>query len=206
MSDVKDIIRRSYDRLSDAFFDHFCTKGIHNPRFEELFGILDRSLPPGSKALDLGCGAGIPFTRRLSEHFAVTGIDFSQVQIERAQRNLPGVEFQCRDIADLEFPPDLGSCLYALFHLPVAEQKDLIGNVARWLRGGGYAAFVYTNREEGGHGKEDGWLGAEMHWMHLPRGEYESLLKEAGFETEYEFEAEEDGELAWRVVLVRKKR
>ena len=45
-----------------------------------------------------------------------------------------------------------------------------------------------------------------MHWMHLPRGKYESLLREAGFETEYEFEAEEDGELAWRVVLVRKKR
>ena len=134
MGDVKDIIRRSYDRISDAYFDHFCTKGIHNPRFEELFGILDRSLPPGSRALDLGCGAGVPFTRRLARHFAVTGIDFSKVQIERARLNLPDVEFQCRDIADLEYPPDsqdLVTCLYAIFHLPVAEQRVLIGDVAR---------------------------------------------------------------------------
>ena len=46
--------------------------------------------------LDLGCGAGVPATRDLVDRgFNVTGIDISEVQIERAQRLVPGGRFIC---------------------------------------------------------------------------------------------------------------
>jgi cyclopropane fatty-acyl-phospholipid synthase-like methyltransferase len=38
----------------------------------------------GSAVLDLGGGCGVPVARRLAPRYAMTGVDLSPVQIERA--------------------------------------------------------------------------------------------------------------------------
>ena len=57
--------------------------------------------------LDLGCGNGVPVARELSARFAVTGVDLSPVQVERARALVPGARFVCADMTAVEFEPSL---------------------------------------------------------------------------------------------------
>ena len=97
----KQTVRTGYDRLAATFLDWGArVEGDPRDRFVEEFAAL---LPVPGSVLDLGCGAGVPSTRRLAETFAVVGADISEVQIGLARRNVPGARFVCADVVDLEF-------------------------------------------------------------------------------------------------------
>ncbi len=54
-----------------------------------------------------------------------TGVDISDVQVERARRLVPGAVFLRADATDLDFPSgsfDAVVCLYALIHMPLDRQ------------------------------------------------------------------------------------
>ncbi len=71
-------------------------------------------IPPGSKVLDLGCGAGLDSLiagRRVSERGSVIGVDFSEVMLARAQEaaceaGAANVEFHQADAESLPFDED----------------------------------------------------------------------------------------------------
>src|SRR5215211_2149488 len=54
-------------------------------------------LPANANVLDAGCGAGIPISQMLSKHFGVTGVDFSEAQIELAKKHVQNANFICWD-------------------------------------------------------------------------------------------------------------
>jgi ubiquinone/menaquinone biosynthesis C-methylase UbiE len=90
--------------------------------------------------LDLGCGSGVPSTRRLAPHFLVTGVDGSAAQIAAARRNVPEATFMHGDVVDLELHAasyDAVTMLYALSHLPRTEHAAVLGRIHRWLRPNG---------------------------------------------------------------------
>ena len=60
-------------------------------------------LQPGEAILDLGCGCGIPVAQELAQHFCVTGVDLSAVQIARARQLVPQATFLCADMTTLWF-------------------------------------------------------------------------------------------------------
>jgi predicted TPR repeat methyltransferase len=63
---------------------------------------LARSLPPGSRVLDLGCGTGLPSARQLADAgHLVTGVDQSRVMLDLARANVPQGTFHQLDLADL---------------------------------------------------------------------------------------------------------
>lgn len=102
--------------------------------------LLENRLTPGGDVLDLGCGCGVPVARRLAPRYAVTGIDLSPVQIARARELVPDATFVCADMSGLEFPVarfDGIVCLYALIHVPLAEQPAILRAIATWLRPSG---------------------------------------------------------------------
>lgn len=82
----RDVVRRGYDTISRTYRQDDGT-GSGAPTdyrtwVNELGALLDR----GATVLDLGCGAGIPATKLLADSgFAVVGVGFSEVQIERAR-------------------------------------------------------------------------------------------------------------------------
>jgi ubiquinone/menaquinone biosynthesis C-methylase UbiE len=62
-------------------------------------------IPAGAAVLDLGCGNGIPVARHLAAAgYRVSGVDFSQVQLQRARRLVPTATFLHRDITRLTLP------------------------------------------------------------------------------------------------------
>jgi SAM-dependent methyltransferase len=89
----------------------------------------------------------------------VTGVDISEVQIHRARQLVPGGTFIHADATQLEFPPatfDAIVCLYALIHMPLADQPQLLQRFARWLRPSGWLLATTG---------QDAWTGTEDHWL-----------------------------------------
>ncbi len=82
--------------------------------------------------------------------------------------------------------------MYALIHIPLAEQPPLLRRIAAWLRPGGW--FVATT----GHraGVDENWLGggAPMWWSHADAATNRGWMTQAGLTVEREeFVPEGDG-------------
>lgn len=198
--DPKEIVRRGYDAVSHHYRADDADPATHRAWAAELTG----RLPAGASVLDLGCGNGVPVTRDLAAAgFAVTGVDLSEVQIARARTLVPDATFVAADATAVDLPAgsfDAVVCLYALIHIPLAEQPPLLERIAGWLRPGGL--LVATTGHDAWTGSEDDWLGggAAMWWSHADAATYREWLAAAGFAVErQEFVPEGEGghELFW---------
>lgn len=182
------ILRESWNALSKVYrpprraADPF---GHDEAEYHEWLAPLLAKLPVGSNVLDLGCGTGVPATRLLSRKFHVTGVDLSDVMIRRARRFVPRATFLRADMTEVRFNEGEFTAvvsLYAIIHVPLAEQRPLFRRVRSWLRPGGWFLAVL------GHGSvegwERGWLGSDvpMYWSHTDARTYRRWLTSAGFE------------------------
>jgi SAM-dependent methyltransferase len=178
-TDPKDLVRRGYNALSWHYRTDDATYG-------PWLATLHQRLPARARVLDLGCGCGIPVARSLANAgHAVTGVEFSHVQLQRARRLVPTARFLLADAMKVTFPTatfDAVVCLYVLFHLPLEEQPVLLGRIAGWLRPGGWLLATVAQRPW--TGTEDGWLGgpAPMWWSHAGVATYRDWIRRAGLE------------------------
>lgn len=178
--DQREVVRRGYDALSYQYRRDDADDGQYGPWLCDLL----RRLPTSADVLDLGCGCGVPAARILANAgHHVTGIDISDVQIERARRLVPTATFVRADAVELDLPPtrfDAVVCLYTLIHIPLADQPALIGRLGKWLRPGGW--LLATTGHDAWTGIEDNWLGgsATMWWSHADAPTYRSWLEQAG--------------------------
>jgi SAM-dependent methyltransferase len=178
--DQREMVRRGYDALSYRYRQD----DAEDDQYAAWLGDLLARLPTSADVLDLGCGCGVPAARFLANAgHHVTGVDISDVQIERARRLVPGGTFMVADAVELELPParfDAVVCLYTLIHIPLALQPVLIGRIASWLRPGGW--LIVTTGHDAWTGVQDNWLGgnAAMWWSHADGSTYRSWLRGAG--------------------------
>jgi SAM-dependent methyltransferase len=193
-TDPVELVRSGYNAISRAYRSDDDPAHKYDPW---LAGLLER-IPGRGQVLDVGCGCGVPVARRLaSAGHQVTGVDVSEVQIERARRLVPGAVFLRADATETDFPPgsfDAVVCLYALIHMPLDRQPRLLGDIARWLRPGGWLLAV--TGQDAWTGTEDNWLGgpATMWWSQADAATYRAWLRQAGLEvTGQQFVPEADG-------------
>lgn len=177
-----ELVRTGYNALSRHY-------RADDDRVEEYDGWLEdlhTHLPAQADVLDLGCGCGLPVARSLAAAgHRVTGVDISDVQIERARRLVPGATFIRADATRLNLPPDSFDavvCLYALIHMPLDEQPLLLRNIAGWLRPGG--RLLATAGQDAWTGTADNWLGgtAAMWWSQADAATYRGWLQDSGLE------------------------
>ena len=119
-------------------------------------------LEPG-RALDLACGEGQNAIWLASLGWEVTGVDFSQVAIEkaraRAERDGVRVEFTCADL--LEYRPDPGAfdlVLVLYLHIAAAGRRSVLEMASAALAPGGTFVLVghdLTNVSDGVGGPSD---------------------------------------------------
>src|SRR5690606_3426858 len=169
--------RRGYDIISYAYRGDNAADGDYRRWITRFQRYLTRS----GTVLDLGSGCGIPVCRILDEAgHSVTGVDISDVQIERARQLVPRATFIRADATQVAFPAasfDGVVCLYALIHIPLSEQLPLLRRIAGWLRPGG--ALLITTGYTSWTGMEANWHGAPMWWSHADVATYRSWLREA---------------------------
>lgn len=184
----KALVRRGWNLASTIYRPPEAQSDIFGHSYrdhEEWLRPFFRAVPRGAEVLDLGCGCGVPDAQLLAERFRVTGIDISDVQVDRARRLVPNARFVRADMTEVRFRPETFGgvlCLYSLVHVPVEEHRPLLDRIHRWLRPGG--TLLLITGVTGFTGVEENWLGtnARMYWSHADGATYEKWLLELGFE------------------------
>jgi len=177
--DYKDTVRKGYDSIAD---DYLATRTKKSSDVA-LLDDFAKHLQPNARVLDAGCGAGVPVAKILSEQFAVTGVDFSEKQVELAKKNVPNATFVCQDMTQLDFPADTfdGICsFYAIIHIPREEHRGLLENFYHLLKQGG-VTLLCLGAEDLLDDIEEDFHGERMYWSHYNTATYESMLNEIGF-------------------------
>jgi SAM-dependent methyltransferase len=207
LEDPKRIVADGYDIINQNYLNWINSSA---PAVREKYlAVIEGLLPKGSLILELGCGAGIPMTRRLSLNYRVNGLDISGEQLKLAVRNVPEAGFIRADMAWLPFPEskfDAAAAFYCINHLPREAHAALLSDISRALRPGGL--FVATM----GSGNlpdsvETDWLGAPMFFSHYDGITNVRLVEEAGFNiisAEDEPEEELGKKVVFRWIVARK--
>jgi SAM-dependent methyltransferase len=138
-----------------------------------------------ARVLDLGCGGGSPETKRLAQRFAVTGVDISPRQVERAAAVVPEADFICADFTELELPAgsfDAVVSFVVFNHVPRELLAPLLGKIHDWLVDGGWLLTAFGASDNPGWTGE--WLGARTFFSGFPPEVNSRLVREAGFTIE----------------------
>ncbi|MCB9759761.1 MAG: class I SAM-dependent methyltransferase [Alphaproteobacteria bacterium] len=131
--------------------------------------------------LDVGCGVG-GTALFLAEHLGhqVTGLNITQVQVDRARENVAAaglegrVEVVCGDACAMPFPDasfDAVTLIECAFH--VADKPALFGEIARVLKPGGRLVMADQIRA-------DAPLEVMGLFFFVAEGDYEALAADAG--------------------------
>ncbi len=177
--DFRKIVKEGYNAIADRYL----AERRRDSQDIRLLGEFIARLPVNAKVLDAGCGAGIPISQMLSEHFRVTGVDFSEAQIELAKKHVPNGTFICQDMTKLDFPDESfdGICsYYAIIHIPREDHQPLLANFHRMLKPGGLA-LLCLGAEHLIDDIDENYLGTRMYWSHYDTETYLKMLEECGF-------------------------
>jgi len=177
--DFKKTVREGYNAIADRYL----AERTRDSEDIRLLGELMARLPANASVLDAGCGAGVPLSQMLSERFHVTGVDFSEAQIERAKKNVPNADFLCEDMTQLSFPDntfDGITSYYAIIHIPRDEHRPLLANFHRMLKPGG-CALLCLGAEHLIDDVDENYLGTRMYWSHYDTETYLEMLNDCGF-------------------------
>jgi SAM-dependent methyltransferase len=204
--DPKRIVIEGYAKASHAYRgDAFELAGSG---YAYWLGRFTPRLAPGARVLDAGCGNGLPVALALSERFAVTGIDLSPVQVERARALVPGATFECADMSTAAFPAGSFEAIvafYSIINVPLAEQPQLLRRFADWLVPGGWLLAVVGR--DPWTGIEDDWRGvkgARMYYSHTHVAKYRGWFADAGFEIVEEGREPKNGVPGYSMLVARR--
>ena len=178
--DYKKLVQTGYNAIAAKYL----TTRTETSEDVQLLQELVRQLPRGAKLLDAGCGAGVPVTKVLGEHFDVTGVDFAEAQIEMARQLVPEATFICHDIVDLDLPDgsfDAICSYYAIIHIPREEHAKLLQNFYRMLKPN-RLALLCMGENDIEHDVEEDYHGSPMYWSHFDAATNLQMLKDTGFE------------------------
>jgi ubiquinone/menaquinone biosynthesis C-methylase UbiE len=178
--DFKKTVKDGYNVIAERYL----SQRKHDSENVRLLDEFIERIPANAEVLDAGCGAGIPISQRLRERFHVTGMDFSEAQIELAKQNVPNATFLCQDMTELSFPDDTFDGItsyYAIIHIPRGEHHALLANIHRMLKPGGLA-LLCLGAEHLIDDVDENFFGTRMYWSHYDKETYLEWLKELRFE------------------------
>jgi len=200
--DFKETVKAGYNQIANRYL----AERTADSEDVRLLGDFIELLSADAKVLDAGCGAGFPISHILAKQFDVTGVDFSEAQIELAKKNVPNAKFLCEDMTKLKFLANTfdGICsYYAIIHIPREEHQLLLLNFYHMLKTGGIA-LLCLGAEHLIDDIDENYLGTRMYWSHYDSATYFKMLKECGFAMIWS-KYIKDGDAGHLFVLVEKK-
>ena len=175
-TDYLALVRQGYDSCAD-----YCAarSGDREPALDWLLPLLS----PESRALDIGCGGGVPVTRALCQHCReVVGVDLSPAQLAIARGQVPEARLLCGDFLELDIEGSFAAitCFYTLFHTRRDLHPAFLRKVNKLLAPGGYLLFSAAREDEPSYTEPD-FFGTTMYWSNYAAATYRQLLEEMGF-------------------------
>ncbi|GGW74686.1 class I SAM-dependent DNA methyltransferase [Streptomyces xantholiticus] len=180
--------RREQAEAFDAIGDRYDEAFPHKEGQLSAGEWLIRSLPAGSRVLDLGCGTGEPTARRLTDAgLEVVGVDLSSGMVKLAREKVPEATFHQLDLADLRpgGPTDLGrfdavAAFFSLLMLPRAEIPVALRTVHHLLVPEGL--FALSMVEADVDNRAIPFLGNTIRVSGYLREELHNIVEAGGFE------------------------
>ena len=175
----KETVKSGYNVIANRYL----AERTRDSEDVRLLNELIERLPVNASVLDAGCGAGVPISLMLSEQFKVTGVDFSEAQIELAKKQIPQANFICQDMTKLDFLENSfdGICsYYAIIHIPREEHQPLLANFHRMLKPNGLA-LLCLGAQNLMDDIDENYLGTRMYWSHYDAETYIKMLADCGF-------------------------
>jgi SAM-dependent methyltransferase len=198
--DTSALVRQGYDRVADRY-EKLEVPGREWPRMRWLDRLLE-GVPAGAAVLDVGCGNGVPATKRIAEHHQATGVDISEVQIEQARVNVPQARFVQGDLFKVDFEESFAAiaAFYVIEHVQREHHAAIFARWHRWLAPGGLLLFTIEPYDE--PGRVGNWLREPMFFSQHDPDVTLALLDRAGFNViertiESQFEGDHDVDYLW---------
>lgn len=208
MVDPRKIVAEGYNGITREYLE--LVKSMESTVRSKYLDMLNDLLSPGSTILELGCGAGVPMTRRLvDEGFKVTGVDISREQLALAEKYIPEAMFILGDMTELEFDDNLfdaATAFYSITHIPRTEHSNLLKLIFRTLKPGGIL-IANMGKDDLPDTIESDWLGKPMFFSHYDADTSEEMIRKAGFEiirADDEPEMEYDRPVCFRWFVAKK--
>ena len=195
-TDPLDQTRQTYDEHAAVIAERFWRSQLVRA-WETFLG----ALPPRSKIIDIGCGAGRDVYQFLENGHTVLGLDYSAGLLAEAAKRMNGAFVQ----ADMRALPLAPSCFdgawlsASLLHLPKTEVPGVLAGVHACLKTGG---VVYISVKVG-QGEE--WENREgpRFFSYFEDAEISHLVTQAGFSLRQTWQ-EQTPKLTWANILAAK--
>ncbi|MCB0337181.1 MAG: class I SAM-dependent methyltransferase [Bdellovibrionales bacterium] len=191
-------VEAGYNANTDTYLNFITQSRLGEQR--KFLNLFLEELEENAKVLDIGCGAGLPTTKALSEKFDVVGIDLSLEQIKLAQSNVPLASFQHKNIVEAHF--DVNSfrgiiAFYSLFHIPRDFHESLFKKLNAWLEPAGiFLATFLAGEHESLVTMDETMRNAPMFLSGTSPEHTVALIENCGFEilkSELSTDVEHDG-------------
>jgi demethylmenaquinone methyltransferase / 2-methoxy-6-polyprenyl-1,4-benzoquinol methylase len=144
-----DGVRTMFDRIAPVYdvMNRAMTLGLDR-RWRRLAA--EAAVRPGDRVLDAACGTGDLALAGVAAGGRVTGLDFSERMLERAQRKAPELEWIRGDVLALPFADGSFDAVTIGFGIRnVADLEAGLRELARVLRPGGRLAVLEITRPTG---------------------------------------------------------
>lgn len=159
-----------------------------SPRFVPF---LIKLTQPGQSVFEIGCGAGLMAIELARVGRKVTGVDVSEVILEKARAragDMAGVRFERVSGVRLPYPDQVFDCAYSIEVVEHLHERDAsvhLAEVRRVLRpGGAYFFLTPTRLESVGASERFGVhldVDADVHLKEWTHTELAPVLAQAGF-------------------------
>ena len=176
---------RIYDQIADEYHMLRSEEG-KDIKFIQNFS---KKLPEGAKIIDVGCGSGYPVHKILlneNKSYEITGIDFSEKQLEKAKELFPVVNYILMDIRSINYPPESFDgiiSLYSIFNIPREEHITILKNLYKILKVGG-SALIQLGYGTGDYPTHLFQFCGQEHYVSSYSPEInEKLMEEVGFKS-----------------------
>ena len=117
-------------------------KGLKTDYLASYVNFVNRYVKPGSKILDLGCGAGLS-SDMLSKTYEVTGADFSKPVLEYAKKHFKNIKFKHEDARKLSFKDKSFDAAMACGFIEHIEEVDkVLDEMLRVVKKNGHVIIV----------------------------------------------------------------
>lgn len=185
--------QRNYNHFWDNEYDYF------------------KSILPGNKVVDLGCGGGRDGERFVQDGFDYLGIDGSEAMLQIASQRVAGGQLRLMDLRDLDLPVESFDGFWAsasLLHFSKKEIPNILKSFYDLLKFNGVGFISVKERKvmDEGFIKEDKCGGIERYFSFFTENEMINFLEEANFTVIKNgqcFENDKD-ETEWLYFFVRK--
>jgi len=181
VKDMKSFVKKGYE-TGDYIQAYNRTlkkiSSLKRPLFDELL----KRIPKRARILDMGCGAGVPYTKFLvTKGHEVTGIDNSEKLLKVAKKLIKKAKFIEGDFSTYEFKGKYDAIVsfYAIFHIPRSQHRRLFEKIHSLLKKNGLVLITLGAEDMKLEVSE--FIGSRMAWSSYSIEKNRKLLINAGF-------------------------